>query len=72
MHMLRKEADFEAFERVMLEAYARQPIRILSYLRVSIERGRPYGADEWIRRTVQEPGQQHAIRPEGRPTKANP
>jgi hypothetical protein len=51
VHMFRQEADFGAFERVMVEAHARQPIRILSYLRVSIERGRPYGADEWIRHT---------------------
>ena len=29
--MFRKEADFEAFERVMVLAYERQPIRILSY-----------------------------------------
>ena len=31
MHMFRKEADFEAFERVMVETHLRQPIRILSY-----------------------------------------
>jgi len=31
MHMFRKESDFEAFERVMVEAHLRQPIRILSY-----------------------------------------
>ena len=30
MHMFRKEPDFEAFERVMVEAHQRQPIRILS------------------------------------------
>ncbi len=29
--MFRKDADFEAFERVMVEAHDRQPIRILSY-----------------------------------------
>ena len=29
--MFRKQADFEAFERVMVEAHQRQPIRILSY-----------------------------------------
>jgi hypothetical protein len=28
--MFRKESDFEAFERVMVEAHLRQPIRILS------------------------------------------
>ncbi len=31
MHLFRKDADFEAFERVMVEAHDRQPIRILSY-----------------------------------------
>jgi putative transposase len=31
MHMFRKDADFEAFERVMVEVHQRQPIRVLSY-----------------------------------------
>ncbi len=31
MHMFRKEADFEAFERVIVETHEREPIRILSY-----------------------------------------
>ena len=31
MHMFRKETDFEAFERVIVETHERQPIRILSY-----------------------------------------
>ncbi len=31
MHMFRKESDFAAFERVMVEAHLRQPVRILSY-----------------------------------------
>ena len=30
--MFRKETDFEAFERVVVEAHQRQPIRILSFL----------------------------------------
>jgi putative transposase len=30
MHMFRKEADFGAFERVMVETHQRQPLRILS------------------------------------------
>jgi hypothetical protein len=29
--MFRNESNFEAFERVMVEAHLRQPIRILSY-----------------------------------------
>ena len=31
MHLLRKDADFEAFQRVMIEALRRDPIRILFY-----------------------------------------
>jgi putative transposase len=31
MHLFRQDADFEAFERVMIEAHRRHPIRILSY-----------------------------------------
>ena len=31
MHVFREECDFEAFERVMVDARLRQPIRILSY-----------------------------------------
>ena len=31
MHLFRQEDDFEAFQRVMVEAHQRQPIRILSY-----------------------------------------
>ena len=30
-HLFGKEADFEAFQRVMIEAHQRHPIRILSY-----------------------------------------
>ena len=29
--MFRKEADFEAFERVIVETHERQPIRILEF-----------------------------------------
>jgi hypothetical protein len=29
--MFRNAADFEAFERVMVEAHQREPIRILAY-----------------------------------------
>ena len=87
--MFRKDADFEAFERVMVEAHRRQPIRILSYcvnwtarvnaplsakelnrVRHSMERGRPFGGDEWVRQTVRELGLEHTVRPEGRPRKA--
>jgi hypothetical protein len=95
MHMFRKESDFEAFERVMVEAHLRQPIRILSYcgllspwpvqrpanwtarvnapltskeldrVRVSIERGRPYGKETWVRETVEELGLEQTVRPAG-------
>jgi hypothetical protein len=40
-------------------------------VRVSMARGRPYGADDWVRQTVNELGLQHMVRPEGRPSKAS-
>jgi putative transposase len=41
----------------------------LDHIRVSIERGRPYGSDTWVTRTVAELGLQHTVRSEGRPRK---
>jgi putative transposase len=43
----------------------------LDRVRVSMARGRPYGADDWVRQTVNELGLQHTVRPEGRPNKAS-
>jgi hypothetical protein len=66
--MFRKESDFEAFERVMVDAHLRQPIRILA----SNERERPYGDERWVRETVKNLGLEQFVRPEGRPRKASP
>ena len=66
---IRDGDSFEAYERVMVEAHQRQPIRIL--VRVSIENGRPYGGDEWVRQTVKGLGLEHTVRREGRPRKAS-
>src|SRR5271166_4557872 len=41
----------------------------LGRVRVSLERGRPYGEDEWVKRTASELRLEHTIRPEGRPPK---
>ena len=38
-------------------------------VRLSMDRGQPYGGDEWVRRTVQELGLEHTVRSEGRPRK---
>ena len=38
-------------------------------VRVSIERGRPFGEDEWVKRTASKLRLEHTIRPEGRPPK---
>ena len=43
----------------------------LDRVRVSIERGQPYGDEEWVRQTVKNLGLEHTVRPEGRPRKAN-
>jgi putative transposase len=46
--------------------------RELGRLRVSIERGRPFGGDEWIKRTARVLGLEHTVRPKGRPPKLKP
>jgi putative transposase len=38
MHTFRKATDFEAFERVVVEAHQREPIRILAYCLLSNHR----------------------------------
>ncbi|MGO9917073.1 MAG: hypothetical protein ACLQIB_20540 [Isosphaeraceae bacterium] len=43
----------------------------LDRVRVSLARGRPYGADDWVMQTVSQLGLQHTFRPEGRPRKAS-
>ncbi|MGA2497788.1 MAG: transposase, partial [Tepidisphaeraceae bacterium] len=35
MHMFRTDADFDAFQRVMIEAHQRHPIRILAWCLMS-------------------------------------
>jgi putative transposase len=43
----------------------------LDRIRLSMQRGRPYGGDEWVRRTVEQLGLEHTVRPEGRPRKVS-
>jgi putative transposase len=43
--------------------------RDLERVKVSIERSRPFGSDDWVRRTTSRLGLEHTVRPEGRPPK---
>jgi putative transposase len=43
----------------------------LDRVRVSIERGRRYGEEKWVRETVKDLGLAQTVRPEGRPRKAS-
>jgi putative transposase len=43
--------------------------RELERVEVSVERSRPYGNDDWVRRTTSRLGLEHTVRPEGRPPK---
>jgi putative transposase len=43
----------------------------LSRLRLSVERGRPYGADAWMKETARRLGVESTLRPRGRPPKTN-
>jgi putative transposase len=42
----------------------------LARLRVSVERGRPFGEEEWVKQTASELSLGHTVRPEGRPPQA--
>ncbi len=44
----------------------------LDRVRVSIDRGRPYGEEKWVWETVKNLGLEQTVRPEGRPRKASP
>jgi putative transposase len=44
-------------------------VRDRERIQVSIERSRPFGNDDWVRRTTSRLGLEHTIRPEGRPPK---
>ena len=50
---------------------ARLAAKELDRVRVSIERGQPYGGDDWVLQTVKQLGLEHTVRPEGRPRKAS-
>jgi hypothetical protein len=43
----------------------------LSRLRLSVERGRPYGAEAWTGETARRLGLESTLRPRGRPPKTN-
>jgi putative transposase len=43
----------------------------LKRVRLSLDRGRPFGDDEWVRRTVKGLGLEHTVRSEGRPRKTD-
>jgi putative transposase len=57
------ECPADWIERVNTPLSAKE----LGRLRVSLERGRPYGAEEWVERTASELNLGHTLRPEGRP-----
>ena len=40
-------------------------------VRVSAERGQPYGGGDWVNQTVKDLSLEHTVRPEGRSRKAS-
>jgi putative transposase len=50
---------------------ARLTTKELDRVRMSIERGRPYGDENWVRETVKDLGLEQTVLPEGRPRKAS-
>ena len=41
----------------------------LAAVRTCVERGRPFGSDDWVNKTVQTAGMSYTLRPRGRPAK---
>jgi hypothetical protein len=57
------EADYHAFVRLLCQACARVPMRV----RQSVERGLPYGSEEWVKATAARLGLEFTQRSRGRP-----
>ncbi len=49
-----------------------QPQPTLESLRLCVNRGRPYGHDDWVVKTASALGLESSLRPQGRPPKADP
>ncbi len=80
LRLFKKQEGYQAFERVMLEAHERHPIRILDWclnqpqsaaevdaLRACVRRSGPFGGVEWTAETSQRLNLQWTQRPRGRP-----
>ena len=70
----RKEADYEAFERIMIEAQqchrlVNEPLseKEAAGVQVYIARNRPYGNEHWQETEAERLGLLHTLRSEGRP-----
>ena len=66
-----KDADYEAFERILHQARQRTPVELFAWclIRQSVKRGRPYGEPGWQARTAAALGLEHTFRDRGRPRK---
>jgi len=58
--LFRKDADYAAFEHLLLEARS---------VRLCIARNRPFGGEVWPQQMAARLGLTHTLRPEGRPRK---
>jgi len=65
--ILRKDADYEAFERILAEGLERYGIQFLAFELKSAKRGSPFGEPWWIESTVKRLGLESTLRPRGRP-----
>jgi len=73
---LRPRENVPEGPRLLDQERSRKPERNVLFeeldrVRVSIERGQPYGEEKWVRETVKDLGLEQTVRPEGRPRKAS-
>jgi hypothetical protein len=72
VHRWGQDADLEAFQRAMIEAHQRHPVRIVSYCVLSHHWhfvGWHEDDDKRVGRKAEELGLGHGVRPHGRPPK---
>ena len=85
MRLFYKDADFEAFERIVDKTPETRPMRIRAYclrhvnqpqidaelaaIRCSVQRGQPFGDDRWVQATSECLGLESTLRARGRPKK---
>ena len=86
MRIFEKEADYEAFIRVLHEGLAKYSVELFAFTLMPnhwhlvlrpgkdgecVDRGRPFGEQSWVEQTSEKHGLGYTMRPLGRPNRVN-